>query len=240
MQHTSQGAGRWRTRGRPGGPPSLPRAGRGRRADRGATGLEYGLVVAGISMTALLGISTVGSTVADAFTCIRDRLADPTAASTCADSGGGSGSGAPADTSGGGTGSSSGSGSGTLPDPTVTPTDTSTQTATATTPSADRDAERDADRDADRDAERDADADGHALTHEGRPASTGRPSMHASGEGTAGRRRSRCQLTQAWTLSGLASTHFFAASSGVILSTAMYFATRFWSSLVHWNFSMKS
>ena len=38
------------------------------------------------------------------------------------------------------------------------------------------------------------------------------------------------------TMSGLASIHFFAAASGSILSLAMYSATLFWSSLVHWKF----
>ena len=50
------------------------------------------------------------------------------------------------------------------------------------------------------------------------------------------RGRGRCRvepyLIQASTLSELASTHFFAAASGVILSTAMYLATVFWSSFV--------
>ena len=41
-------------------------------------------------------------------------------------------------------------------------------------------------------------------------------------------------------MSALASTHFFAASSGDILSTAMERATAFWSSLVHWNFLASS
>src|SRR5919107_1905735 len=41
--------------------------------------------------------------------------------------------------------------------------------------------------------------------------------------------------SQASTLSGLSSIHFLAASSGSIWSSAMYFATRFWSSLVQWN-----
>jgi hypothetical protein len=47
-------------------------------------------------------------------------------------------------------------------------------------------------------------------------------------------------LSQASTLSLLASTHFFAAASGVILSTAMYLATVFWSSLVQLNFFTRS
>ena len=42
------------------------------------------------------------------------------------------------------------------------------------------------------------------------------------------------------TLSGLASTHFLAASSAVILSSAMYLATRFWSALVHVKFLTRS
>src|SRR6478752_1834788 len=42
--------------------------------------------------------------------------------------------------------------------------------------------------------------------------------------------------SQALTLSGLASTHFLAASSGFMLSAVMYFATRFWSSLVQLKF----
>ncbi len=47
-------------------------------------------------------------------------------------------------------------------------------------------------------------------------------------------------LIQASTLPRLASTHFFAAASGVILSTAMYLATVFWSSLVQLNFFTRS
>lgn len=43
-------------------------------------------------------------------------------------------------------------------------------------------------------------------------------------------------VSQASTLSRLASTHFFAAASGDILSTAMYLATVFWSSFVHVKF----
>ncbi len=51
-----------------------------------------------------------------------------------------------------------------------------------------------------------------------------------------------CQayLIQASTLPRLASTHFLAAASGVILSTAMYLATVFWSSLVQLNFFTRS
>lgn len=52
--------------------------------------------------------------------------------------------------------------------------------------------------------------------------------------------RSRAYLIQASTLSRLASTHFFAAASGVILSTAMYLATVFWSSFVQLNFFTRS
>ena len=47
-------------------------------------------------------------------------------------------------------------------------------------------------------------------------------------------------LIQASTLSRLASTHFLAAASGVILSTAMYLATVFWSSFVQLNFFTRS
>ena len=43
-------------------------------------------------------------------------------------------------------------------------------------------------------------------------------------------------LSQASTLSLLASTHFFAAASSVILSWAMYLATVFWSSFVQLKF----
>lgn len=43
-------------------------------------------------------------------------------------------------------------------------------------------------------------------------------------------------LSQASTLSRLASTHFLAAASSDSLSTAMYLATVFWSSLVQLNF----
>ena len=44
------------------------------------------------------------------------------------------------------------------------------------------------------------------------------------------------QDSHALTLSGLASTHFFAAASALILSSAMYLATRFWSALVQVKF----
>src|SRR3954451_3456758 len=47
-------------------------------------------------------------------------------------------------------------------------------------------------------------------------------------------------LIQASTLARLASTHFLAAASGVILSTAMYLATVFWSSFVQLNFFTRS
>jgi hypothetical protein len=47
-------------------------------------------------------------------------------------------------------------------------------------------------------------------------------------------------LIQASTLPRLASTHFFAAASGDILSTAMYLATVFWSSLVQVKFFTRS
>src|ERR1700712_644752 len=48
---------------------------------------------------------------------------------------------------------------------------------------------------------------------------------------------SGCYLpSQALTLAGLASIHFFAAASGVILSAVMYLATTFWSSLVQLKF----
>lgn len=43
-------------------------------------------------------------------------------------------------------------------------------------------------------------------------------------------------LSQASTLSLLASTHFFAAASSDILSWAMYLATVFWSSFVQLKF----
>lgn len=43
-------------------------------------------------------------------------------------------------------------------------------------------------------------------------------------------------FSQASTFERFASTHFFAAASGFILSFAMYFATRFWSSLVQLKF----
>ena len=43
-------------------------------------------------------------------------------------------------------------------------------------------------------------------------------------------------FSQALTLSGLASIHFLAASSGDIPSSVMYFATRFWSSLLQLKF----
>lgn len=47
-------------------------------------------------------------------------------------------------------------------------------------------------------------------------------------------------FSQALTLSGLASTHFFAAASSDSLSTAMYLATVFWSSLVQLKFFTRS
>lgn len=47
-------------------------------------------------------------------------------------------------------------------------------------------------------------------------------------------------LTQASTLPWFAFTHFSAAASGVILSTAMYLATRFWSSFVQLKFFTRS
>lgn len=47
-------------------------------------------------------------------------------------------------------------------------------------------------------------------------------------------------LIQASTLPRLASTHFFAAASGAILSTAMYLATVFWSSFVQVKFFTRS
>ena len=50
----------------------------------------------------------------------------------------------------------------------------------------------------------------------------------------------RPYFNQASTLSRLASTHFFAAASGVILSSAMYLATVFWSSLVQVKFLTRS
>jgi hypothetical protein len=50
----------------------------------------------------------------------------------------------------------------------------------------------------------------------------------------------RGYLSQASTLSRLASTHFLAAASGVILSTAMYLATTFWSSFVQLKFFTRS
>ena len=46
----------------------------------------------------------------------------------------------------------------------------------------------------------------------------------------------RDYLSQASTLSLLASTHFLAAASSVILSWAMYLATSFWSSFVQLKF----
>ena len=45
---------------------------------------------------------------------------------------------------------------------------------------------------------------------------------------------------QASTLSGLSSIHFWAASSGSIPSSAMYFETRFWSSFVQLKFLIRS
>src|SRR5690349_4231001 len=42
--------------------------------------------------------------------------------------------------------------------------------------------------------------------------------------------------SQAFHLSGWASSHFLAASSGFMFFSAMSRATSFWSSLVHWKF----
>jgi hypothetical protein len=50
----------------------------------------------------------------------------------------------------------------------------------------------------------------------------------------------RPYFSQASTLMRLASTHFFAAASGAILSTAMYLATVFWSSFVQVKFFTRS
>src|SRR5690349_308959 len=52
------------------------------------------------------------------------------------------------------------------------------------------------------------------------------------------RRSSRVegQPSQAFHLSGCASSHFLAASSGFMFFSAMSRATSFWSSLVHWKF----
>ena len=47
-------------------------------------------------------------------------------------------------------------------------------------------------------------------------------------------------FSQASTLSWLASTHFFAASSGDMPSCPMYIDTRFWSALVHLKFLTRS
>src|SRR6187397_172904 len=55
-----------------------------------------------------------------------------------------------------------------------------------------------------------------------------------------GHRMSGRHGNQASTLSGLSSIHFWAASSGSIPSSAMYFETRFWSSLVHSKFLIRS
>lgn len=46
--------------------------------------------------------------------------------------------------------------------------------------------------------------------------------------------------SQALTFSGFASIHFFAAASAVIVPSAMYLATVFWSSLVHVKFFTSS
>lgn len=59
-------------------------------------------------------------------------------------------------------------------------------------------------------------------------------------DGLVGRPGDQLFLSQASTLSRLASTHFLAAASGDILSSAMYFATRFWSSLVQVKFFTRS
>src|SRR3954452_6222628 len=48
------------------------------------------------------------------------------------------------------------------------------------------------------------------------------------------------QPSQASTLSGLSEIHLAAASSEDMPSLAMYFATVFWSSLVHLNFLTRS
>ena len=55
-------------------------------------------------------------------------------------------------------------------------------------------------------------------------------------EAVPGHRWARGQGSQAFQTSGWASSHFFAASSLLILLSAMSVATWFWSSLVHLKF----
>ena len=60
----------------------------------------------------------------------------------------------------------------------------------------------------------------------------------AGGPAASDQQRAGQPFSHAWTLPGLSATHFLAAASGVILSSAMYLATRSWSSLVQVKFLM--
>lgn len=55
-----------------------------RRADRGATGLEYGLLIAGTSVVAMLGLSTLGQSTADNLSCFTQKFDDPASTTACA------------------------------------------------------------------------------------------------------------------------------------------------------------
>jgi Flp pilus assembly pilin Flp len=69
-----------------------PRRRRAARGDRGATGLEYGLLIAGTSVVAMLGISTLGQSTFDNLTCFTQQFGDPQSSSGCV-SGTGAGAG---------------------------------------------------------------------------------------------------------------------------------------------------
>ncbi|MFN0281152.1 MAG: Flp family type IVb pilin [Kineosporiaceae bacterium] len=70
-----------------------------RPADRGATGLEYGLLIAGASVVTVLGVSTLGQATLDNFTCFTQRFDDPQSTAACGGAGGdGGGAGEPTPT----------------------------------------------------------------------------------------------------------------------------------------------
>ena len=73
-----------------------------------------------------------------------------------------------------------------------------------------------------------------------RSRSAPRDSGCTTSAGGALRRREDYFPSQASTFDWLSLTHFSAAASGVSLSTAIYRATAFWSSLVHWKFFTRS
>lgn len=45
-----------------------------RARDRGATGLEYGLMIAGGALVALIGVTTLGDQTAQVFQCMSDQF----------------------------------------------------------------------------------------------------------------------------------------------------------------------